>query len=281
MQARCYAAPVFAPDFFIRKWAETFFLDVVIGEANDHCFQNAPGAAVYRDDDTLAGRAVLYHRVTFIDKECLAETNRITRSNQQFGLQARVIEAGQRDMMNHRPRVDSLFRLAGDRNIKPVPDFELQIHPCAPAIPCRLHSPRFKSTPRSISLRRSLSPGLCIFVDDFMDIMTSPTSQALKIDALVLETRVLRYLLPVASITGGGLLCPVLHDVRLDMTHMASGAVDVSFIVWTAQELDLAGAANRFLMASQAGIDLLFSGRNFGAAAKSRQRWKATPAMCT
>ena len=114
-----------------------------------------------------------------------------------------------------------------------------------------------------------------------MDIMTCPTSQTLKIDALVLKTRVLRDLLPVAAITGGGLLFPVVNGVRLDMTHMAGGTVDGSFVVWTAQELDFAGAANRLLMASQAGIDLLFSGRNFGTSAKSRQRWKATPAVCT
>ena len=90
--------------------------------------------------------------------------------------------------------------------------------------------------------------------------MASPAGQGIKIDALVLETRMLSDLLPVASITGGGLVLTVVYGVRLDMTHMASGAVDGPLVVWAAQELNLSGAADCLLMAGQAGIDLLFSG---------------------
>ena len=96
-----------------------------------------------------------------------------------------------------------------------------------------------------------------------MYIMASPTGQGIKIDALVLETRVLSYLFPVAPITGGKLVFPVVNRIRFDMTYMAGGAVNVSPVVRAVAKFDHARTANFTPVAGKAGIDLFISWRNF------------------
>ena len=109
-----------------------------------------------------------------------------------------------------------------------------------------------------------------------MNIMTSATGQGIKIDALVLETRVLSNVSPVAAVACGKLLFPIIHRVRIDVAHMAGRTVDVFAVVRATLEFDHTDAADCFPVAGQAGIDLLLSRRNAFTTAKSRQWWKTS-----
>ena len=111
--------------------------------------------------------------------------------------------------------------------------------------------------------------------------MASPTGQGVKINALILETRMLGDVLAVTSIAGGELLFPVVHGVRFDMTDMASSAVDGTPVVRAVTEFNHSRAANLFPMAGKAGVDLCVSFRYFRTTAEANHRRKAFPAMRT
>jgi hypothetical protein len=113
-----------------------------------------------------------------------------------------------------------------------------------------------------------------------MDIVASATGQGIKINALVLETRVLSNVSPVAAVARGKLLFPVIHRVRIDMANMAGRTVDVFAVVRATLEFDHTGATDCFLVAGQACDDLFLSRRNAFTTAKSRQWWKTLSTVC-
>ena len=93
-----------------------------------------------------------------------------------------------------------------------------------------------------------------------VDIVASRAGQCIKIDTFAFKPRVFFFLLAMAAVTGFRLLVLVADRIRFGMGHMASGAVDRSLVVHTADKSDPPCTCVFIRMAGQAGVDLVFPG---------------------
>ena len=93
-----------------------------------------------------------------------------------------------------------------------------------------------------------------------MDVVAGRAGQRVKIDTLAFEPRVFFFLLAMAAVTGFRLLVLVADRIGLGMGLVASGAVDRSLVVHTADKADPSGACFLIRMTGQAGMYLFFPG---------------------
>ena len=83
----------------------------------------------------------------------------------------------------------------------------------------------------------------------------------------------------MAAVTGIRLLVLVASRIRFGMGLVAGGAVDRSRVVHTANKSDPPHAGVFIRMTGQAGVDLVFPGRNVLAASERGQRRETATAM--
>ena len=112
-----------------------------------------------------------------------------------------------------------------------------------------------------------------------MDIMASRAGQCIKIDTLAFKPRVFFFLLAMAAVTGFRLLVLVADRIRFGMDHMASGAVDRSLVVHTANKSDPRCACVFIRMTGQTDVELVFPWRNVLTASERGQRRETATTM--
>ena len=112
-----------------------------------------------------------------------------------------------------------------------------------------------------------------------VDIVASRAGQCIKIDTLAFKPRVFFFLLAMAAVTGFRLLVLVADRIRFGMGHMASGAVDRSLVVHTANKSDPPCTCVFVRMTGQADVDLFFPWRNVLTTSERGQRRETATAM--
>lgn len=86
--------------------------------------------------------------------------------------------------------------------------------------------------------------------------MTGRAGKRVKINALVFETRMLLFLLAMATETGFRLVVPVTDRIGLGVDLVAGRAVDCSLVMDTAGKMNRIQGGNTLFVAAQAGFQL-------------------------